>query len=119
MPHHVLALGSSGAGAVLNWCTDEMSSNAHAAATASALASSAPVVFDVRDLTKIYRTGEVEVFALRGANAQLHEGEISVLLGPSGSGKSTFLNILGGLDQPTSGTVLFDGQDLSGFSVTN
>jgi putative ABC transport system ATP-binding protein len=100
----------------LNWCTDEMSSNAHAAATASALASSAPVVFDVRDLTKIYRTGEVEVFALRGANAQLHESEISVLLGPSGSGKSTFLNILGGLDQPTSGTVLFDGQDLSGFS---
>lgn len=74
------------------------------------------MVFDVRDLTKVYRTGEVEVYALRGANAQLHEGEISVLLGPSGSGKSTFLNILGGLDEPTSGTVLFDGQDLSGFS---
>jgi putative ABC transport system ATP-binding protein len=74
------------------------------------------VVFDVRDLTKVYRTGEVEVYALRRANAQLHEGEISVLLGPSGSGKSTFLNILGGLDEPTSGTVFFDGEDLSGFS---
>jgi putative ABC transport system ATP-binding protein len=93
-----------------------MSSNAHAAATASAQRPARRSCFDVRGLTKVYRTGEVEVYALRGANAQLHEGEISVLLGPSGSGKSTFLNILGGLDQPTSGTVLFDGQDLSGFS---
>jgi putative ABC transport system ATP-binding protein len=93
-----------------------MTSNAQSAIGAHAPASSAPVVFDVRDLTKVYRTGEVEVYALRGANAQLHEGEISVLLGPSGSGKSTFLNILGGLDEPTSGTVFFDGQDLSGFS---
>lgn len=86
-------------------------------ATSTAPASGAPVVFDVRDLTKVYRTGEVEVYALRGANAQLHEGEVSVLLGPSGSGKSTFLNILGGLDEPTSGSVLFDGQNLSGFSA--
>jgi putative ABC transport system ATP-binding protein len=93
-----------------------MTSNAQSAIRAHAPASSAPVVFDVRDLTKVYRTGEVEVYALRRANAQLHEGEISVLLGPSGSGKSTFLNILGGLDEPTSGTVFFDGQDLSGFS---
>jgi putative ABC transport system ATP-binding protein len=73
-------------------------------------------VFEVRDLTKVYRTGEVEVYALRGATATLYEGEVSVLLGPSGSGKSTFLNILGGLDTATSGSISFEGRDLSRMS---
>jgi putative ABC transport system ATP-binding protein len=58
-------------------------------------------------LTKIYRSGEVEVRALDGADFTLYEGELAVLLGPSGSGKSTLLNILGGLDTPTSGDIRF------------
>lgn len=70
-------------------------------------------VFQVRDVTKIYGQGEVEVQALRGVNVDLHDGEFIVLLGPSGSGKSTLLNILGGLDIPTSGTVMFRDQNLT------
>ena len=68
------------------------------------------VVFEVRDLTKIYHMGEIDVHALRGVDLELYAGEFVVLLGPSGSGKSTLLNILGGLDVPTSGTVFFRGQ---------
>jgi putative ABC transport system ATP-binding protein len=67
-----------------------------------------------RDLTKIYRSGEVEVHALRGANLDLYEGELVVMLGPSGSGKSTLLNIIGGLDSATSGTVQFRDHQLTG-----
>jgi len=62
-------------------------------------------LFSTRSLTKIYRTGDVEVRALNGVDLDLFEREILVLLGPSGSGKSTLLNILGGLDRPTSGSV--------------
>ena len=57
--------------------------------------------------------GEVDVRALDGVDLRLHEGELLVLLGPSGSGKSTLLNILGGLDVPTSGRVLFAGEDMT------
>jgi putative ABC transport system ATP-binding protein len=64
-------------------------------------------------LTKIYRTGDVEVHALRGADFDLCPGELVVLLGPSGSGKSTLLNILGGLDTPTAGTIHFRNHDLT------
>ena len=67
-----------------------------------------------RDLTKIYRTGEVEVHALRGTDLDLYEGELVVILGPSGSGKSTLLNIIGGLDTATSGTVQFRDHQLTG-----
>ncbi|MEM6461197.1 MAG: ABC transporter ATP-binding protein [Pseudomonadota bacterium] len=73
-------------------------------------------VFRTNDLTKIYRTGEVEVRALNGVDIELFEGEMVVLLGPSGSGKSTFLNIVGGLDRPTSGTVHFKDQELTAYS---
>jgi putative ABC transport system ATP-binding protein len=69
--------------------------------------------FLTRQLTKIYRTGEVEVRALRGIDLELYEGELVVLVGPSGSGKSTLLNILGGLDVPTSGEVFFRGTELT------
>jgi putative ABC transport system ATP-binding protein len=64
-------------------------------------------------LTKIYRTGSVEVRALRGVDLDLYQGELVVLLGPSGSGKSTLLNILGGLDTPTSGRVHFRQTELT------
>jgi putative ABC transport system ATP-binding protein len=70
-------------------------------------------VFDVRDLTKVYRMGEVEVQALRRVTLALFEGQFVVLLGPSGSGKSTLLNILGGLDVPSGGQVIYRGQDLT------
>ena len=70
-------------------------------------------VFSARGLTKVYRTGEVEIHALRGVDLDLYAGEFVVLLGPSGSGKSTLLNILGGLDVPSAGSVRYRDHDLS------
>ena len=70
-------------------------------------------VFEARDITKVYHMGEVDVHALRGVDLTLLETEFLVLLGPSGSGKSTLLNILGGLDVPTAGQVLYRGRDLT------
>lgn len=72
-----------------------------------------PLAVSMRDVTKVYQMGEVEVHALRGVSVDLEVGGFTVLLGPSGSGKSTLLNILGGLDIPTSGRVLYRGQDLT------
>jgi putative ABC transport system ATP-binding protein len=71
------------------------------------------VVFRARGITKVYRLGEVEVHALRGIDLDLYKGEFVVLLGPSGSDKSTLLNILGGLDVPTAGTVRDRDHDLT------
>jgi putative ABC transport system ATP-binding protein len=70
-------------------------------------------IFQVRDLTKIYKMGDVEVHALRGVNMELDTGELVVLLGPSGSGKSTLLNIMGGLDTATGGYVFYRGKELT------
>ena len=70
-------------------------------------------LFRVRGVAKTYRTGEVEVRALREVDLDIGRGEFVVLLGPSGSGKSTLLNILGGLDVPSAGQVLFGEHDLS------
>ncbi len=72
-----------------------------------------PIMLSARNLSKIYRSGEVEIAALRGVDLDLFDGEMVALLGPSGSGKSTLLNILGGLDRATTGTVTFRGQDIS------
>jgi putative ABC transport system ATP-binding protein len=79
----------------------------------SGVAATPPAVFRARGITKVYGMGEVEVYALRSADIDLYEGELTVLLGPSGSGKSTLLNILGGLDVPTSGEVRYRDHDLS------
>jgi putative ABC transport system ATP-binding protein len=70
-------------------------------------------LFEIRDLSKVYRMGEVEVHALRDVTLALDEGTFVCLLGPSGSGKSTLLNIVGGLDVPTSGRVVYRGDDLT------
>ena len=70
-------------------------------------------VLEVSDLRKVYDMGEVQVEALRGVSLSISAGQFVVLLGPSGSGKSTLLNILGGLDLPSSGRVLYRGEDLS------
>lgn len=71
------------------------------------------VVFRTHGLTKTYVMGEVEVHALRGIDSEFYSGELVVLLGASGSGKSTYLNILGGLDRPTTGQVYYRDHDLS------
>jgi putative ABC transport system ATP-binding protein len=73
-------------------------------------------VFRMREVSKVYRMGEVEVHALRCVDLDLYGGEFVVLLGASGSGKSTLLNILGGLDTPTSGTVFFEDRELTSAS---
>jgi len=72
-------------------------------------------ILATRGLTKVYRSGEVEVSALRGVDLDLYAGELVVLLGPSGSGKSTLLNILGGLDRPSGGQVFFREAELTAF----
>ncbi len=70
------------------------------------------VVFRARALRKVYRSGAVEIEALRGIDLEVRAGEFIVLLGPSGSGKSTLLNILGGLDNPSTGELRWRDHDL-------
>jgi putative ABC transport system ATP-binding protein len=70
-------------------------------------------VIDIRDITKIYKMGDIEVPALRGVSLQVYEGEFISIMGPSGSGKSTMLQILGALDQPTDGEYYLDGVDVA------
>jgi putative ABC transport system ATP-binding protein len=74
------------------------------------------LVISVRDLTKTYQVGDIEVRALRGASLDVHRGEFVCVTGPSGSGKSTFMHIIGCLDRPTGGQYFLDGKDVSRMS---
>jgi len=71
------------------------------------------VLMKLEKVTKTYPMGQVTVEALKNASLEIYRGEVMVILGPSGSGKSTLLHIMGGMDLPTSGRVVFDSHDLS------
>ena len=73
-------------------------------------------VIEVSNVTKTYRTGEVELQALKGVSFTIRDGEFIAIMGPSGSGKSTLMHLLGALDTPTSGTYFLDGHDVSKLS---
>jgi putative ABC transport system ATP-binding protein len=73
-------------------------------------------MIQIRDLTKTYVMGEEEVHALAGVTTTIDRGEHCAVIGPSGSGKSSLMNILGGLDRPTSGTYFFEGDEVDNFT---
>lgn len=71
---------------------------------------------EVKNLSKIYQMGEVKIKAIENVSFSIDEGELVVILGPSGAGKTTILNILGGMDSPTSGYIVVDGTDISKYN---
>lgn len=70
----------------------------------------------VENLTKEYTMGEIKLIAVDNVSFEINEGELTVILGPSGAGKTTILNILGGMDSPTSGSVIIDEKDISKYN---
>jgi putative ABC transport system ATP-binding protein len=73
-------------------------------------------VIEAKDLTKVYKMGDVEVHALRGLSVNIAHGEVVAIMGPSGSGKSTLMNIIGCLDRPTAGEYVLDNNLVSKLS---
>jgi putative ABC transport system ATP-binding protein len=74
------------------------------------------MLFRLEDLSKVYRTDNIETTALNSINIEVKRGEFVAVMGPSGCGKSTLLNIVGMLDSPNAGSFWFDGQDVAGYS---
>ncbi len=74
-------------------------------------------IVEFKEVSRVYRNGDHEQRALDRVNLQLEEGKFIVILGPSGAGKSTLLNLLGGLDNPTEGTIMVKGRDISTLSA--
>ena len=70
------------------------------------------MILEMKNIRKSFGSGESRVEVLKGIDMELEKGEICVLLGPSGSGKSTLLNIIGGIDQPDSGTIVIRGEEM-------
>ena len=81
-------------------------------------ATPAPTLLTLREVTKSYRLGQVEVAALRGVSLEVGAGEFVALMGPSGSGKSTLLHVCGLIDTPDSGSYVLDGQSMGRLSPT-
>ena len=79
------------------------------------LAETAPLIV-CDSLVKIYKTKEVEVLALQGLDLTVNRGELMAIIGKSGSGKSTLMNIVGGLEVPSAGRIIVDGQNLAEFT---
>lgn len=73
-------------------------------------------MIEIRNVTKLYKNGDVEMSALKGVSFLVRDGEFVAIMGPSGSGKSTLMHILGALDTPTSGEYRLDGEDVSKLS---
>lgn len=73
-------------------------------------------ILDINNVFKIYEMGDTKVYALRGVDLEVFEGDFITIVGPSGSGKSTLLHMIGALDRPTSGTVFLDGHDVNKLS---
>jgi putative ABC transport system ATP-binding protein len=71
------------------------------------------IVISTKDITKVYQMGDIEVHALRGVSISIRRGEVVSIMGPSGSGKSTLMNVIGCLDQPTSGEYFLDGERIA------
>ena len=71
---------------------------------------------EFKDVSKVYHMGSVEVHAVDGMDFEIEQGELVVIVGPSGAGKTTVLNMLGGMDTPTRGTIMLDGNEISGLS---
>jgi len=70
------------------------------------------IIVETRNLTKVFSVGESRISAVNGIDLTIGRGEFVSIMGPSGSGKTTLLNLLGGLDYPSSGAILFEGQDI-------